>query len=356
MKTHIVIIIVCFLLCSVKGNAQKEKAAGIDFMNSYTEALSCMGKGKSAKKLLFVYCSQENNPACSKMGNLVLKTKQVSDFISQNFVSLQVDAGKEENEEFIKRHSVAVYPSYLVLDRDGNEIGCFCGFYEPADFLKKMRFAMDESNSVKAKLRAFEQDRTTANGRECMEAYYQSGRISEMVDFVERYFYAYTPEERYSTEMWKYVAPALMNPTSKVFSLFLSEKYLANKGLGKSIVDEVLSNSIRQYALWFVSGKLKDKPVDAMSLISRLGLIDDQNVASHYICIASQLYSQKAFMKNRIYDSIMNYISVDKVCALAEKDRAFVEHFLFSIEGMPQQLIDRYKEGRKAYFDKILGQ
>lgn len=242
------------------------------------------------------------------------------------------------------------------MDKDGEEIGRFCGSFDPEAFLEKLNYSMNPTNSVKTKLEAFKKDKTTARGRECMEAYYQSGRIGEMVDFVESIFYAYPPEERYSVEMWKYVAPALMNTTSKVFSVFLSDKYLANQYLGKSIVDEALSKSIRQYAFWYVSGQLKDDPRDALSLISRLSLIDDQNLASHYIFIASQLYAQKAFTKQRAYEHILNYLSAEKVCALEAKDREFVEHFLMNIEGMPQQLIERYQKDREAYFKKQLEQ
>ena len=60
-----------------------------------------------------------------------------------------------------------------------------------------------------------------------MEAYYRAGRIKEMAEFVESIFYAYPPEERYSVEMWKYVAPALMNTTSKVFLLFFCQKSIS---------------------------------------------------------------------------------------------------------------------------------
>ena len=47
---------------------------------------------------------------------------------------------------------------------------------------------MDPANSVKAKLEAFNRDKTTARGRECMEAYYRAGRIKEMAEFVESIF------------------------------------------------------------------------------------------------------------------------------------------------------------------------
>ena len=162
-----------------------------------------------------------------------------------------------------------------------------------------------------------------------------------MAEFVESIFYAYPPEERYSVEMWKYVAPALMNTTSKVFAVFLSEKYIANQYLGKSVVDEALAKSIRQYAFWYVAGKLKDKPEDALALISRLALIDDQNLP---------------FSHDKVYGYILNYLSAEKVCALEAEDREFVEHFLMNIEGMPQQLIERYQKDREAYFKKQLEQ
>ena len=104
------------------------------------------------------------------------------------------------------------------------------------------------------------------------------------------------------------------------------------------------------------AGKLKDKPEDALALISRLALIDDQNLASHYICVASQLYTQKPFSHDKVYGYILNYLSAEKVCALEAEDREFVEHFLMNIEGMPQQLIERYQKDREAYFKKQLEQ
>ena len=315
-----------------------------------------VGKSKQKQGLVFVYCYQEGNSACAKMGNLVLKSRQVGDFINQHFVSTRIDVGQAGNEEFVKRYPMSVLPAFFVLDKTGEEIGRFCGSADPEVFLEKLHYAMDPANSVKAKLEAFNRDKTTARGRECMEAYYRAGRIKEMAEFVESIFYAYPPEERYSVEMWKYVAPALMNTTSKVFAVFLSEKYIANQYLGKSVVDEALAKSIRQYAFWYVAGKLKDKPEDALALISRLALIDDQNLASHYICVASQLYTQKPFSHDKVYGYILNYLSAEKVCALEAEDREFVEHFLMNIEGMPQQLIERYQKDREAYFKKQLEQ
>ncbi len=53
-----------------------------------------------------------------------------------------------------------------------------------------------------------------------------------------------------------------------------------------------------------------------LALISRLALtIDDQNLASHYICVASQLYTQKPFSHDKVYGYILNYLSAEKVCA-----------------------------------------
>ena len=81
-------------------------------------------------------------------------------------------------------------------------------------------------------------------------------------------------------------------------------------------------------------------------MISRLALIDDQNLASHYICVASQLYTQKPFSHDKVYGYILNYLSAEKVCALEAEDREFVEHFL----------IERYQKDREAYFKKQLEQ
>lgn len=356
MKYQILVSIIFMLVFSLGGNAQKKQVSGIAFENSWKEAMAKVSKSKKKPALLFVYFTQQENPACAKMGNLVLKTRQVSDFINRQFVSVTIDAGQVENKELIEHYRVSVLPSFLILDKNGEEVGQFCGSSDPEEFLKKLNFAMNPAHSVRMNLAAFKEDKTTGRGLECLEAYYRAGRISEMVQFLESIYYAYPPEERYSTEMWKYVAPALMNTTSKTFSLFLSEKYLANQYLGKPIVDKALAKSLRQYAFWFVSGKLKDDARDALLLISFLSMIDDQNLASHYIVVASQLYAQKNFTKQRAYDHILNYLSAEKVCALEAEEREFVEHFLMNIEGMPQSLIERYQKDREAYFKKQLEQ
>lgn len=356
MKSQFFTVMVCFLMCTLGVNAQKKQTAGVNFEKNYAEALAKVGKSKQKQGLVFVYCYQEGNSACAKMGNLVLKSRQVGDFINQHFVSTRIDVGQAENEGFVKRYPVSVLPAFFVLDKTGEEIGRFCGPADPEVFLEKLHYAMDPANSVKAKLKAFNQDKTTARGRECMEAYYRAGRIKEMVEFVESIYYAYPPEERYSVEMWKYVEPALMDITSPVLASFLADKYMANQYLGKSVVDEALAKSFRQYAFLYVSGKLKDKPQDALSLIGRLALIDDQNLASHYIYIASRLYAEKGITHDKAYTYILNYLSAEKVCALEAEDREFVEHFLMNIEGMPQQLIERYQKDREAYFKKQLEQ
>ena len=69
------------------------------FEKNYAEALAKVGKSKQKQGLVFVYCYQEGNSACAKMGNLVLKSRQVGDFINQHFVSTRIDVGQAGNED-----------------------------------------------------------------------------------------------------------------------------------------------------------------------------------------------------------------------------------------------------------------
>ncbi len=188
MKNQFFTIMVCLLMCTLGVNGQKKQAAGVNFEKNYAEALAKVGKSKQKQGLVFVYCYQEGNSACAKMGNLVLKSRQVGDFINQHFVSTRIDVGQAGNEEFVKRYPMSVLPAFFVLDKTGEEIGRFCGSADPEVFLEKLHYAMDPANSVKAKLEAFNRDKTTARGRECMEAYYRAGRIKEMAEFVESIF------------------------------------------------------------------------------------------------------------------------------------------------------------------------
>lgn len=347
--------LICLLVFPLGSFAQK-KPAGIAYEAGYTDALAKIAKGRQKKDLVFVYCYIDNSTVCSKMGNLVLKSRKVSDFVNQNFVSAKVNVNQDT--AFARRYPMSVLPAFFVLDKDGKEIGRFCGQHEPDAFIEKMMYAMDEKNSVRVKLAAFEKDRTTANGKACMEAYYQAGRVKEMADFVERYLYAYSPEERYSLDMWKYVAPALMNPTSKVFSMFMNEKQLATNGLGKNVVDKVMTNSIRQYLFWFVTGKIPGDPKwnlsSALGFITYLALIDDESMANHYICSACKLYTQKNLQHGKVYKYILDYLTPEKICALEEEDRDFIEKLLENMEGMPKELYNEHKKGCEEYWKKQL--
>lgn len=344
-------LIALFLLLPTIGVLGQQKAE-IRYEENYAEALKKVGAKKH--DLLLVICGQKGHSDCAKIDNYTLKIRQVCDFINENFINVRMDAAIPEHENFMKEHAVYMYPTFLVLDRNGEEVGCFCGYSAPESFLEKLQYAMNPAHSTKNCLAAFENFRTTSNAKACLEAYYQAGRIGEMVEFLRKIYYIFPAEDRFSPDMWKYVKLALLDVNSPIFANFLREKYMANYYLGKEIVDEALSAAIRQYALWYISGQLKQiNDAQALSLIDRLGLIDDQNPASHYIVIACTLYAQRE-ITGRGYENILNYLSVDKICALPEKDREFVRHFLKSIKGMPKKLMDSYEKEWKSYFEKQL--
>ena len=117
MKNQFFTIMVCLLMCTLGVNGQKKQAAGVNFEKNYAEALAKVGKSKQKQGLVFVYCYQEGNSACAKMGNLVLKSRQVGDFINQHFVSTRIDVGQAGNEEFVKRYPMSVLPAFFVLDK-----------------------------------------------------------------------------------------------------------------------------------------------------------------------------------------------------------------------------------------------
>lgn len=344
-------LVMLFWLLPVAGALGQQKVE-IRYEENYAEALKKVGSKK--RDLLLVFCEQKGHPDCAKMDNYTLKIRQVCDFLNENFINVRMDVTIPEHENFIKEHAVYMYPTFLVLDKNGEEVGCFCGYNNPEVFLEKLQYATNPAHVIKNCLATFENFRTTMNAKACLEAYYQAGRIGEMVEFLRKIYYIFPPEDRFSPAMWKYVKLALLDVNSPIFANFLNEKYMANYYLGKTIVDETLSKAMRQYALWYVSGQLKQvNDAQALSLIGRLGLIDDQNAASYYIVTACTLYAQRE-ITGRGYENILNYLSVEKVCALAEEDREFVYRFLKSIKGMPKKLMDNYEKEWKSYFEKQL--
>lgn len=89
---------------------------------------------KAEGKLIFVdFYTQWCGP-CKRMAATVFPQKEIGDYLNPNYVCLKLDA-EAEGAELAKTVGVKAYPTFMVFDADGNELGSFAGMKQGQEFI-----------------------------------------------------------------------------------------------------------------------------------------------------------------------------------------------------------------------------
>lgn len=113
-------------------------ATGIQFKElSWAETAKLAAKNK---KLVFIDVYTSWCGPCKMLRKNTFPDKALGDYFNANFVNIAIDAEKGEWIEFSRKYNVQAYPTMLILDKDGKEIGRTMG-YMPAEQL--LQFGKD---------------------------------------------------------------------------------------------------------------------------------------------------------------------------------------------------------------------
>ena len=116
--------------------AQLTSYQGIVFeTGTLNEALE---KAKNEGKALFVDCYTSWCGPCQMMSKRVFPQKIVGDFMNPSFISIKIDMEKGEGVELAKRWKVNSFPTYLVLNAQGEVVYTSKGAMSAEMFIKQM--------------------------------------------------------------------------------------------------------------------------------------------------------------------------------------------------------------------------
>lgn len=126
----------CLLLffgTSLKEASAKEK---IKWFNTLDQGLA---EAKKTKKWVFVDIGAEWCGPCLRLKKNVLSTQTVQDFLSKNFVNVQLDADKEPVSALLKQHKVKAIPCLMIFTPKGTLKSKYEGAPKTAgEFVKKI--------------------------------------------------------------------------------------------------------------------------------------------------------------------------------------------------------------------------
>ena len=132
---------------------------GINFEHSDYKTI--LAKAKKENKLIFLDAFTDWCGPCKMMVKNIFPLRSVGDVYNANFINAKIDMEKGEGIDIAKKFGVRVFPTYLFINGDGEEVHRTIGYVEEKDFLQFAQDAQDPNKrlaSLKEKFEKGEKD------------------------------------------------------------------------------------------------------------------------------------------------------------------------------------------------------
>lgn len=160
-------------------------AQGMAFEPEGTTLEQASAKAKAEKKLIFLDCFTQWCGPCKKMARDVFPQETVGKYMNDKFVNLQIDMESEYGEPLAKKLQISAYPTFVIFNADGKEIGRFLGSHDPISFVKKVEETSKDNASQTLEQRWASGDRTPEFLREYLSTLNASYKADDANDVAE---------------------------------------------------------------------------------------------------------------------------------------------------------------------------
>lgn len=147
MKQKLTTLLFALLAVCLGMQAQTEEK-GMAFEPEGTLFKDAVAKAKQTNKLVFLDCYTSWCGPCKMMSNTVFPQEKVGAYMNPRFVNIKIDMEKGEGVELAKRLQISAYPTFIIFNGDGNEIGRFLGGCDADAFIKKVEQASTDNSSA----------------------------------------------------------------------------------------------------------------------------------------------------------------------------------------------------------------
>lgn len=160
-------------------------AQGMAFEPEGTTLEQASAKAKAEKKLIFLDCFTQWCGPCKKMARDVFPQETVGKYMNDKFVNLQIDMESEYGEPLAKKLQISAYPTFVIFNAEGKEIGRFLGSHDPISFVKKVEETSKDNASQTLEQRWASGDRTPEFLREYLSTLNASYKADDANDVAE---------------------------------------------------------------------------------------------------------------------------------------------------------------------------
>ncbi|MGM9779342.1 MAG: thioredoxin family protein [Prevotella sp.] len=117
---------------------------------------------KAEGKLVFIDFYTDWCGPCKKMASAVFPQPKVGEMMNAKFVSIKIDAEKGDGVNLAKQYSVTAYPTFIIADTEGKEMGRVLGLRYYDDLKNDIERIIDPNKSPEVVKKRFANGERTA--------------------------------------------------------------------------------------------------------------------------------------------------------------------------------------------------
>lgn len=344
-------ILLSLLLLSgiITGLSAQER--GITFFTgSFNEALAKAQSTGPHPQLIFFDCYTSWCGPCKRMATQLFTQPEAGDFFNKNFINIKIDMEKGEGVELAKKYAIAMYPTFLILDKHGKEIGRLAGASLTLnDFIERVKDAMDVTNSADYLKEKYAAAPSYNTALKYLNACYRSNRTDEIREFIGTHFEKFSEYEKANNDIWNFVILSISTPDSKILEYIQNNRMYVDQMIGKEKTDLSLIKAYRRMLSLYFSGKIDLSEQDAREIRQQIQMIRSSDQLSNLLAGIAHLMVQQ---KEGEIAKIVEPSALSGSLTFLEMRQ--LEGMLAKASRLPQHILREYREKKIKFLEEQL--
>ncbi len=208
---------------------------------------SVIQRAKVEKKPIFYMAYADWCPHCKNIKATTLRDPEVVSFMNANYVFAGLNFEKPGSEDFKTKYNVKTFPTFLVLDENGQELARFTGELKKDKFLSEVKLALNPKQQLPYLKAEYEKDKT--NGLNLMRylvALKKGKDRNELNPIAHEYFEKLTDDKIVNEVNWKIFTNGVSDIASREYQFVITNQQAFAAINSQKRVNDKFKNSVME--------------------------------------------------------------------------------------------------------------